>query len=120
MSIFEAGKKDAYKWTLMIMQPEWITDAMVQKAVEQVEAKKHPVALGKLYFKEYVEGPSLQLLHIGSYDAEAPKLLELHATYMPEHTLGFNGYHHEIYLSNFNTTAPEKLKTILRQPIKPL
>ena len=119
MSVFEAGNKEAYQWTLMIMQPEWIDEPMVKKAVEQVEAKKHPAALSKLYFKEYHEGPALQLLHIGSYDDEAPKLRELHHEYMPEHDLTFNGHHHEIYLSDFRRTPPEKLKTILRQPVAP-
>ena len=52
MSVFEAGNKEAYQWTLMIMQPEWIDEPMVKKAVEQVEAKKHPAALSKLYFKD--------------------------------------------------------------------
>lgn len=118
MSVFLAANKGAYKWTLMIMQPEWITEAMVVKATQQVEAKRHPVALGKLYFKEYAEGTSLQLLHIGSYDDEAPKLNELHDAYMPSHGFGFNGHHHEIYLSDFRKVAPEKLKTILRQPVK--
>lgn len=117
LSIFEAGDKTAYQWTLMIMQPEWIDETMVGEAMEQVKAKKHPVALSKLYFKDYHEGPSLQLLHVGSYDDEAPKLKALHHDYMPGHGLTFNGHHHEIYLSDFRKVAPEKLKTILRQPV---
>lgn len=117
MSVFEAANKAAYHWTLMIMQPDWIDETMVKKAKEQVELKKHPAALSKLYFKVYHEGPSLQLLHIGSYNDEAPKLNELHHVYMPEHGLTFNGHHHEIYLSDFRRIAPDKLKTILRQPV---
>ena len=118
MKIFEAGDKDSYKWTLIIMQPEWITEAMITDAIEQVKAKKNPIALSKLYFKPYHEGSSLQLLHIGSFDAEAPKLQELHCTYMPAHGYEFGGHHHEIYLSDMRRVAPDKLKTILRQPIR--
>jgi len=118
MKIFETAEKDAYKWTLMVMQPEWITEKMVHEAVEQVKAKKNPSALAKLYFKSYHEGSSLQRLHVGTYDDEAPKLKELHCTYMPEHGYTFNGYHHEIYLSDMRKVAPDKLRTILRQPVK--
>lgn len=118
MKIFEAGDKDAYKWTLMIMQPEWISDTMVSDAIEQVSAKKHPIALTKLYFKPYHEGTSLQLLHIGTFDAEAPKLKHLHGSYMPAHGYEFGGSHHEIYLSDMRRVAPEKLKTVLRQPVR--
>jgi len=118
MKIFEAADKDAYKWTLMIMQPEWITDVMVSDAIEGVKAKKNPAALSKLYFKRYHEGRSLQLLHIGSFDAEAPKLDELHHSYMPEHSYVFDGHHHELYLSDMRKVAPDKLKTILRQPVR--
>ena len=117
MSIFVKKKKDAYKWTMMIMQPEWIDEAMVRSALVQVEEKKNPAALSKLYFKTYAEGKSAQLLHVGSYEDEAPKLMYLHDTYMPEHGYAFNGHHHEIYLSDPRKVAPEKLRTILRQPV---
>ncbi|MEO5949458.1 MAG: GyrI-like domain-containing protein [Candidatus Saccharimonas sp.] len=118
MKVFEAADKDSYKWTLMVMQPEWITDAMVMDAIDQVKAKKNPAAIDKVYFKIYREGRSLQLLHVGSFNDEAPKLNDLHHTYMPEHGYTFNGHHHEIYLSDMRNVAPDKLRTILRQPVK--
>ena len=118
MAIFEAGNKDAYKWTLMVMQPEWITEQMVTDAVEQVRGKKNPPALSLVTFKPYHEGKSLQLLHVGTFDAEGPKLVALHHEYMPAHKYDFNGYHHEIYLSDMRRTPAEKLRTILRQPVK--
>lgn len=117
MSIFVKKKKDAYRWTMMIMQPEWIDDEMIASAIAEVKDSKNPAALSKLYVRVYAEGKSAQLLHIGSYDDEAPKLLYLHDTYMPEHGYTFNGHHHEIYLSDSRKVAPEKPKTILRQPI---
>jgi hypothetical protein len=104
----------------MIMQPAWITKAVLAEAVAATTAKKQLPALSKLRFERYDEGRSLQLLHVGSYDDEAPKLKYLHTEYMPEHNLAFNGRHHEIYLSDPRKTATAKLKTILRQPVRQL
>lgn len=117
-SVFTRFEKDKYKWTMMIMQPEWITKQMIDAAIETAKTKKDLPALSKLRFEAYNEGKSLQLLHIGSYDDEAPKLAYLHGEYMPGHNLTFNGHHHEIYLGDPRKAAPEKLKTILRQPVK--
>ncbi|WP_375236561.1 GyrI-like domain-containing protein, partial [Microbacterium schleiferi] len=64
------------------------------------------------------EGLSLQILHVGSYDAETPTLRRLHAELMPAQDLTFNGPHHEVYLSDPRRVAPEKLRTILRQPVR--
>ena len=104
----------------MFMQPVLISETMIKEAVEQVRLKKNPCALAKLYSKRYHEGPSLQLLHIGSFDAEAPKLQELHCKYMPAHDYDFAGHHHEIYLSDMRRVDPDKLRTVLRQPVRPL
>jgi hypothetical protein len=118
---FEDGRKSEYQWTMMIMQPEWITGAMASEAVAATAAKKKELpALSKVRFERYHEGRSLQLLHIGSFDDEAPKLKYLHCEYMPQHNWTFNGRHHEIYLSDPRKTAPAKLKTILRQPVRQL
>lgn len=118
MSVFVMKNKDAYKWTMMIMQPEWISPEIINRAIESVKNKKDHPALSKIRFEPYDEGKCLQLLHIGSYDDEAPKLAYLHDEYMPEHSLTFNGHHHEIYISDPRKTPAAKLKTILRQPIK--
>jgi hypothetical protein len=117
---FENARKSEYQWTMMIMQPEWITEAVVSDAVAATAAKKELPALSKVRFERYHEGRSLQLLHLGSYDDEAPKLKYLHYEYMPQHNLTFNGLHHEIYLGDPRKTAPAKLKTILRQPVREL
>ena len=66
----------------------------------------------------YVEGRCVQILHHGPYDDEAKTLAGLHDEFMPEHGLTFNGDHHEIYLSDARRTAPEKLRTVLRQPVR--
>jgi hypothetical protein len=114
---FSRADKSQYQWTMMIMQPEWITPAMISQAIETTAAKKQLPVLSKVRFERYEEGPSLQLLHVGSYDDKAPKLKQLHDEYMPGRSLTFNGRHHEIYLSDPRKTAPAKLKTILRQPV---
>lgn len=118
MSVFESGKKDKYKWTMMIMQPDWIPPEVISEAIEQTGKKKVLPALSKLYVKQYDEGRCLQLLHTGSYDDEAIKLAYLHHDFMASQKLEFNGLHHEIYLNDPRKVDPLKLKTILRQPVK--
>lgn len=119
MDVFIARDKDAWSWTMMINQPDWITAAMVAVAVEKAAEKKELPGLKKLQFESMFEGSCVQILHYGSYDDEGPVLKRLHEQYLPENNLEFNGKHHEIYLSDPRRTVPEKLKTILRQPVRP-
>ena len=112
-----ARDKSAWDWTMMIMQPEWITQEMVEEAVKQVEKKGLP-ALPKLCLETYHEGLSVQILHIGSYDDEGPTIAKLHNEFIPENGYEEAGKHHEIYLSDPRRVAPEKLKTVLRQPVR--
>jgi len=83
-----------------------------------VRKKKNPAALDKVRLERYNEGLSVQIMHIGSYDDEAPTIAALHKEFLPENDLTENGKHHEIYLSDPRRVAPEKLKTVLRQPVK--
>jgi hypothetical protein len=92
---------------MMIMQPDWITQARFSRALATVKKKQLP-GLSKIRLERYTEGKSLQLLHVGSYDDEAPKLKYLHNEYLPEHNLTFSGHHHEIYLSDPRKTAAAK------------
>ena len=115
---FTRGDKDSWKWTMMIPQPDWITAADVRDGIAKAAAKKVS-GLDKLRLETLDEGLSVQILHIGSYDDEAPTLHRLHTGFMPANGFGFAGPHHEIYLSDARRVAPEKLKTILRQPVKP-
>jgi hypothetical protein len=116
-NVFMSGKKDQWKWTAMIMQPKFVTTELFKEAVEQVKKKKNPAALSKLRFECFIEGLSAQILHIGPYSAEKPTVEKIH-NFVKENGYEFNGKHHEIYLSNPARAAPEKLKTIVRQPIK--
>jgi len=114
--VFVAGDKSAWGWTMAISQPAWITHDIIETASKRVE-KKALAALDRVYFASYTEGTSVQILHVGSYDSEAPVLARLHNEYLPKHRLTFNGKHHEVYLSDARRTDPAKLRTILRQPV---
>jgi hypothetical protein len=119
---FVARDKGAWNWTMLIAQPDWIDDDAVTAAVAAVRAKGASVpnpALDELRLEQLHEGESAQILHVGSYDAEAPTLAHLHDEWMPQHGLTFNGPHHEVYLSDARRTAPDKLRTVLRQPVRP-
>lgn len=118
-TVFTTRRKDSWGWTMMIGQPGWITEDMVGAAVDKVSRKKDIPALSSIRLFTLIERTCVQILHIGSYDDEAPVLDRLHNQYMPEHGLTFNGEHHEIYLSDPRRTAPARLRTVLRQPVKP-
>ena len=117
MDAFAARDKSRWDWTMMIMQPAWITAAMFDDARAVVEKQKNPPALANMRLATYQEGLAVQILHIGPYDAEAPTLHRLHHEFMPANGYTFNGKHHEIYLSDPRRVAPEKLQTVLRQPV---
>lgn len=119
MSSFTAGR-DKSKWdfTLMILQPDWITQDMFVAVMQQVAKKDAPTDLGKVRFEELHEGTCVQTLHIGSFDDEAEILATMHDKFIPQHGLSFAGKHHEIYFSDFRKVAPDKLRTILRQPVR--
>jgi hypothetical protein len=118
MNTFITREKSAWKWTMMIMTPDWITTEMFGDAIAQVRQAKNPVALDKVRLESYHEGLSVQIMHIGSYDDETAVLAELHNRYIPENGLVETGKHHEIYISDPRRVAPEKLKTVLRQPVR--
>lgn len=118
MDDFIVRAKDNWQWTMMIMVPDWVGPALIAKTIETVAAKKPLAAIDRLRVEVLEEGRSAQVLHVGSYDEEGPVLKRLHADYLPQHDLVPTGKHHEIYLSDPRRTAPEKLKTILRQPAR--
>ena len=116
MSAFSTGNKDAWKWTLMIMQPEFITQKMVKEALVEVERKKKPVSLQFVRFEALKEGKAAQIMHIGPFSEEGPTIEKVHL-FIEENGSRRVGKHHEIYLSDIRRAAPEKWKTIVRQPI---
>lgn len=116
MSRFSMEEKDSWNWTVMIMQPEFITEDHVREASAELAGKKNPIALPRLRFERFCEGLSAQIMHIGPYSTEGPTVAKLHEFIMRLERLP-RGKHHEIYLSDPGRSAPEKLKTIIRQPI---
>ncbi|USF86377.1 GyrI-like domain-containing protein [Candidatus Endoriftia persephone] len=116
MSSFSVGNKDEWKWTLMIMQPDLITKEMVQEAIEQVKTKKDPVSLPLVRFEFFDEGKAAQIMHIGPFSEEGPTIEKVHS-FIEENGSQRRGRHHEIYLSDIRRAAPEKWKTIIRQPM---
>jgi hypothetical protein len=110
--------KDSWQWTAMIHVPEWITAELFEQAVHDAGVKKELPALPLMRREPYQEGLSVQILHIGSYAAEAPTLLRLHQEFLPANGLVEAGKHHEIYLSDPRRTSPEKWKIVLRQPVR--
>ncbi|MDH6287151.1 GyrI-like domain-containing protein [Rhodococcus sp. NM-2] len=109
--------KSRWDWTMMIMTPNWVDQAMFTTAVEQAGAKNRPARLDDVRLADLSEGRCVQTLHAGSFDDEAAVLAQLHDDFIPSNGLRVSGKHHEIYLNDFRRIAPEKQRTILRQPI---
>lgn len=111
----EKGNRNNWKWTAMIMQPDFVTKDIVKRCTE-VAAKKKPLpALSKVRFEKFAEGRSVQMMHIGPYSAEGPNIQKLH-DYIASIGGKLTGKHHEIYFSDPRRVAPEKMKTGIRQP----
>ncbi len=116
MSSFSIENKASWKWTLMIMQPELVDEALVQLAIEHVKIKKDPAALPLLRYKKFEEGLAAQVMHIGPFSEEGPTIERVHG-YISENGGKRRGKHHEVYLSDIRRAKPENWKTIIRQPM---
>jgi hypothetical protein len=119
MTRFSPNNKDSWKWTAMIMQPEFITEDLFKRALEQAGKKKNLPALSNARFQSFHEGLSAQIMYTGPFADEGPTIEKMHS-YIKENGYVFAGAvqkHHEIYLSDFRRTAPQKLKTVIRQPV---
>ena len=117
MREFSLARKDEWKWTMMMMQPDIITPDWVELARADLIKKKNPVAASKIRFEAYHEGLSAQIMYFGPYADEGPTIQRLH-DFIVESGHQLRGKHHEIYLSDPRRTAPEKLKTVIRQPMQ--
>ena len=114
MSEFSTDDKAKWKWTIMIMQPDIVTRAMVATAMEEVGRKKALAATGHVRFTAWEEGRCAQILHIGPFSAEGPTIQRLHQ-FIADCGCNRAGKHHEIYLSDIRKADPAKWKTIIRQ-----
>ncbi len=116
MSSFSVENKDGWKWTLMIMQPKFVTEDMVREATANVKEKKNPSSLPLVRFESFEEGKAAQIMHIGPFSEEGPTVEKVHF-FIEDDESQKVGKHHEIYLSDIRRAAPEKWKTIIRQPM---
>ncbi|MCB1330302.1 MAG: GyrI-like domain-containing protein [Maritimibacter sp.] len=115
---FTAGDRAAWRWRAMLRVPDDVTTQALDEARATARAKGKTGPLDSVTRLRLTEGDCLQTLHLGPYSDEAPVLARLHDEIMPAEDLDFAGPHHEIYLSDPRRTAPEKLRTILRQPVR--
>jgi hypothetical protein len=114
---FNLNNKERFEWKIMIMQPEFVNEELVKSAIELSKKNKGISSIDKIKFESYEEGLSVQILHVGTYDAEK-ETIEKMKEFIKKNSLIENGLHHEIYLSDPRKTSPEKNKTILRQPVR--
>ncbi len=112
-----ARDKSRWDWTVMILTPDWLSDEHLDAVRDGIRSKGRAPRLDEVRLATLGEGLSVQTLHVGPYDAEAETLERMHHEFMPAEGLRMTGKHHEIYLSDARRTAPEKLRTILRQPV---
>jgi hypothetical protein len=117
MAAFSVDDKSAWDWTMLIMQPHEVTTGVLADAKVRAAAKVPVTALERLRLERYAEGLAAQVLHVGPYSAEGPTIASLHA-FIAEQGRELAGKHHEIYLGDPRRSAPEKLKTIIRQPMR--
>ena len=120
MNDFIQGNRDKWKWTMMIMQPDWITQDMINESIEIAKENKPELSklVPKIRFEEYDEGKAAQIMHIGPYSQEGPTIQKLH-TFIKKQGGTFDGHenkHHEIYLSDPRKANPATMKTVIRQP----
>lgn len=113
----ERRNKSLWQWTMLIMVPDWVPDDLVGAARERVLAKRAPERLDDVRIEALDEGTCVQTLHVGSFDDEAPVLARMHDEFIPDAGLRMTGRHHEVYLGDPRRVAPERMRTILRQPV---
>jgi hypothetical protein len=118
MAWFTMDRRADWRWTLMVLQPQPVTKTWVERIrADTLKKGKAPLA-SKVRFEPYREGRSVQILYRGPYANEGPTIERLHE-YARERGWVPNGHHHEIYLGDPRRAAPEKLRTVLRQPVRP-
>lgn len=118
---FVAGRRANWQFRAMLRVPDDTAaeDFAAARAKVRDKGRVGEATLNAVSMEGYHEGPCFQTLHVGPYSAEAPVLAELHDRVMPEAGMTFGKPHHEIYLSDPRRVPPERLRTILRQPVVP-
>ena len=116
---FTGRRKDEWDWTMLIPLPELVSEGDVTEGLAAARRNKPHLPHDRLSTRTLHEGRCLQVMHVGSFDDEGPRLARLHEEVMPALGLTFAGPHHEIYLSDPRRVAPERMRTVLRQPVRP-
>ena len=109
--------REEWCWKLLIRMPDYVTNEMMDIAQTEVAKKKKNERIKDISLEKIKEGKSAQIMHIGSYATE-PETIDTLLDYISENGLSVSGLHHEIYLSDPRKTEPDKLKTIIRYPVK--
>jgi hypothetical protein len=118
MAFFTAGRdKSRWQWTLMLLVPDWITTEFFLSVKAKIAAKNASTYLDNVRLEHLEENQCVQTLHIGSYDEEGAILAKMHHEFIPNNGLKMTKKHHEIYFSDFRKVEPQKMRTILRQPV---
>jgi hypothetical protein len=125
-SVFKGGgaaitDKSAFRWTVMIRQPDFVTNTVFETARTALAKKKPAANLSHARLETFAEGLCVQAMHIGPYDAELTTVAALDQFAIDSgYVIDLSGprRHHEIYLSDPRKTLPEKLKTVIRHPVK--
>jgi len=116
LSAFVANDRGRWQWTMMILQPSFVTNGVLAAAIADVRKKKSLPGIDRLRVERFDEGRCAQILHVGPFTEEGPTIERLHA--FIDARSGRAGKHHEIYLSDIRRAAPAKWKTIIRQPMQ--
>lgn len=116
MSKFTTKDKANWQWTMMIMQPSFVTREIIDSAIADVKKKKNSTVISKLHLEAFSEGKCAQILHIGPFSEEGPTIEKVHQFIDSKGKR--IGKHHEIYLSDIRKADPAKWKTIIRQPMQ--
>ena len=116
MAAFKSGDRQGWRWTMMIMQPAFVPQALLHEAIGEVGQKKSLPALPRLRIENFEEGRCAQILHVGPFSEEGPTIERLHAHI--EARTGLRGRHHEIYLTDIRRADPSRWKTVIRQPME--
>ncbi len=115
-NFMDGGDKSKWQWRLMISEPDFVSQKDLTIAAEEAGKKKALPALPSVRLEKFAEGPAVQMMHVGPYSTEHTSIARLH-DFAKESGYEITGKFHEIYLSDPSKTAPEKIKTIIRQPV---
>lgn len=120
LSIMDTPKsvpRNEWEYRLLIRMPDFVTEKQFEKGIQDTISKKKLQLANDVEFYKMTEGKCIQMLHVGPFSTEPETLAQMYQLLVSS-GLSKNGHHHEIYLSDHNKTSPEKMKTILREPVK--